>query len=287
MQASPRSRPVDLQLGLIGDNIAASQSPRLHRLAGAANGIRVDYASLIPAQEGADFAALFERARRTGYRGLNITYPYKERVVPMVEVSPELARLGAVNTVIFEPDGPKGHNTDFTGFMAAYRGLRGDAPPGPVALIGSGGVGRAVAFGLGTLGASGIRLVDRDSAKAEVMAAELRAAFPGLEVSVRADATEAARGTSGVVNCTPVGMVGNPGTPLPREAMRGAAWAFDAVYTPVDTRFLIDAAAEGLAIISGWELFYWQGIHAWRLFSGLDVDEARLRAALVAGEDVT
>ena len=65
MQAIPRSRPVDLQLGLIGDNIAASQSPRLHRLAGAANGMRVDYASLIPAQEGADFATLFERARRT------------------------------------------------------------------------------------------------------------------------------------------------------------------------------------------------------------------------------
>lgn len=285
MTAVSRARPVDLQLGLIGDNIAASQSPRLHRLAGAANGMRVDYASLIPAQEGADFATLFERARRTGYRGLNITYPYKEKVVPMVELSPELARLGAVNTVIFAPGGPTGHNTDFTGFMAAYRGLRGETPPGAVALIGTGGVGRAVAFGLGTLGASEIRLVDRDIAKAEVMAVELKAAFSGMKVSVHADAAEAARGASGVVNCTPLGMVGYPGTPLPRAAMRGSEWAFDAVYTPANTQFLSDASAEGLAIISGWELFYWQGVHAWRLFSGLDVDEARLRAALIAGED--
>lgn len=284
--AAVNSRPVDLQLGLIGDNIAASQSPRLHRLAGEANGLRVNYASLIPAREGADFVALFERSRQAGYRGLNITYPYKEKVVPMVTVRPELARLGAVNTVVFAPEGPQGHNTDYTGFMAAYRGLRGDTPPGAVVLIGTGGVGRAVAFGLGALGAVALRLVDRHPAKAEVMAQELQSAFPDMAVSVHADAATASKGAQGIVNCTPVGMVGYPGTPMPRAAMRGAEWAFDAVYTPVETEFLNDAAAEGLAIIPGWELFYWQGVHAWRLFSGLDVDEGRLRAALIAGEDV-
>ncbi|SDW50888.1 shikimate dehydrogenase family protein [Paracoccus sanguinis] len=278
---------VDLQLGLIGDNIAASQSPRLHRLAGASNGMRVNYASLIPAREGAPFPALFARAAAQGYRGLNITYPYKEQVVPMVLVSPELARLGAVNTVIFAPEGPQGHNTDYTGFMTAYRGVRGSTPPGVVALIGTGGVGRAVAFGLGTLGASGLRLVDRDADKARAMAADLARAFPDMEVHVAATAEDAAAGAQGLVNCTPVGMVGYPGTPLPGHAMRGAEWAFDAVYTPVETEFLIDAAAAGAAIISGWELFYWQGVHAWRLFTGRDVDEAWLRAALIAGEDVT
>ena len=287
MTTSPAPiRPVDLQLGLIGDNIAASQSPRLHRLAGAANGLRVDYASLIPAREGADFARLFERSWQASYRGLNITYPYKEKVVPMVSVPPELARLGAVNTVIFAAEGPQGHNTDCTGFMASYRGLRGDTPPGAVALIGTGGVGRAVAFGLGELGATALRLVDRDLSKAQAMANDLAAAFPGMTLSVHDDAATAAAGAQGVINCTPVGMVGYPGTPVQREALRGADWAFDAVYTPVETQFLTDAAAEGLAIISGWELFYWQGVHAWRLFSGLDVDEARLRAALIAGEDV-
>ena len=93
---------------------------------------------------------------------------------------------------------------------------------------------------------------------------------------------EGAAGASGLVNCTPVGMVGYDGTPLPRSLMAGASWAFDAVYTPVDTRFLQDAAAGGLTCISGYELFFYQGVDAWRIFSGRPVDEARLRAALAA-----
>jgi len=78
-----------------------------------------------------------------------------------------------------------------------------------------------------------------------------------------------------------VGMVGYEGTPLPRAAMVGAEWAFDAVYTPVETEFLQDAAAEGLAVLSGWELFFYQGVHAWAHFAGKPLDEAALRDALL------
>jgi len=84
------------------------------------------------------------------------------------------------------------------------------------------------------------------------------------------------------VNATPVGMVGHDGTPLPPALMRGAHWAFDAVYTPVETRFLRDADAAGLQAISGFELFIGQAVDAWHLFSGLPLDEARLRAELAA-----
>jgi shikimate dehydrogenase len=80
-------------------------------------------------------------------------------------------------------------------------------------------------------------------------------------------------------------MVGYGGTPLPAEAMAGAEWAFDAVYTPVDTQFLTDAAAAGLAVISGYELFFFQGVHAWAHFAGLPLDEGALRKALIDNED--
>ena len=286
MSARDEGRAVDLQLGLIGDNIAASHSPRLHRLAGAASGLAVDYRRLVPAVEGLGFAALFQRAQDQGFRGLNITYPYKEAVVPLVGRSDDPPRLGAFNTVVFGPDGIIGFNTDYSGFIAAYEGARPDLPPGEVALIGTGGVGRAVAFGLGRLSARALRLFDRDPARAEAMAEDLRAAFPALAVTVHPGAEAAAKGATGIVNCTPVGMVGHPGTPVEAAAMAGAEWAFDAVYTPVDTRFLTDAAAAGLTVISGWELFFWQGVHAWRHFSGMDVDRAALRADLLAGRDV-
>lgn len=274
----------DLQLGLIGDNIAASRAPALHRAAGAQHGLDVAYDRLVPKDRGQDFDQVFAYAAGGRYRGINITYPYKERAARKVAIADPLVRaMGAVNTVIFEASGPQGFNTDHTGFIAAYRAVRGETPPGETLMIGTGGVGRAVAFGLIALKAAGIRLVDRDRPKAETLAADLRAAAPDLPVSVADDAATAAEGAAGLINCTPVGMVGYPGTPLPAASMAGAAWVFDAVYTPVETEFLTDAAAAGLQIISGYELFFHQGVHAWRLFSGRDVDETALRTALAAG----
>ncbi|WP_367828625.1 hypothetical protein [Ketogulonicigenium vulgare] len=91
-----------IRLGLIGDNIKQSQSPALHRLAGALAGLDVSYDLLIPAAQNRDFDALFAWAHDNGYHGLNITYPYKERVTPMLQIpQPAVAALGACNTVIF------------------------------------------------------------------------------------------------------------------------------------------------------------------------------------------
>jgi shikimate dehydrogenase len=273
---------VDLLLGLIGDNIAASRSPLLHTLVGRQNGMAVRYDRLVPPQMGMDFEAVFEQARAQGYRGVNVTYPYKERVCAQVQVDDPLVRaVGAVNTVIFEAEGARGHNTDFSGFMAAYRRVRGEAAPGTVVMIGTGGVGRAVAFGLAGLGARELRLMDRAPEKAEALAEALQAVAPEMKISIWIDPAKAAKGATGVINCTPVGMVGYEGTPLPRAAMVGAEWAFDAVYTPVETEFLQDAAAEGLAVLSGWELFFYQGVHAWAHFAGKPLDEAALRDALL------
>ena len=276
----------DLRLGLIGDNIARSRAPLLHRLAGLQNGLTVQYDSLIPRELGQDFDAVFQSCMHGGYRGINVTYPYKERAAKKVTIDDPLVRaIGAVNTVLFEPDGPRGQNTDYSGFIAGYRGVRGDATPGVACLIGTGGVGRALAFGLIALGANEIRLVDMDKTKAQALATDLRAAPDAPKVTVFADAATGVAGATGLLNGTPVGMVGYGGTPLPRAAMQGAEWAFDAVYTPVDTQFLLDAAAEGLNIISGYELFFYQGIHAWAHFAGLPLDEAQLRADLRSQAD--
>ena len=159
-----------VKLGLIGDNIVRSQSPRLHELAGRLTGIPVSYERLIPKDLGKDFEAVFQDARDEGFRGLNITYPYKERVVSLLHVpDPRVAALGAVNTVVFAEDGPEGHNTDWSGFLAGYRHAFGDRPTGAVCMVGAGGVGKAVAFGLIELGMRDLRLVERDLPKAEAL----------------------------------------------------------------------------------------------------------------------
>lgn len=270
-----------IKLGLIGDNIARSKSPRLHRTAGKLAGFDVTYDRLIPKDLGQSFDEVFDRAQGGGYRGINVTYPYKEIVSAKVAVSDPLVRgIGAVNTVVFDADGPKGFNTDYSGFKAAYRSVSGDAAPGTVCLIGTGGVGKAVAFGLIALNARSIRCVDLDPAKAEGLATALRALGSDTRIETFTKAVAAAEGADGIINCTPLGMVGIGGTPLPVEAMAGATWAFDAVYTPADTQFLQDAEAAGLAVISGYELFFGQGVDAWGIFTGADLDHAALRDAI-------
>ena len=271
----------DLLLGLIGDNIGPSRAPDLHRLAGGLAGLDVRYDRLVPRERGMEFDALFRWCAQSGYRGLNVTHPYKERAAALVRIDDPLTRaVGAVNTVLFEPDCPRGFNTDRSGFVAALRAALPQGPGGPVCLLGAGGAGKAAAFGLLEFGVAELRLHDIDADRAHGLARAVQAAAPNVTMRLTSDPAQAAHGAAGLVICTPVGMVGHPGTPLPRTAMTGAAWAFDAVYTPLDTDFLADAATQGLTVISGYELFFHQGVDAWALFSGRPVDPGALRAAL-------
>lgn len=271
----------EARLGLIGDNIAASQAPRLHALAGAHRGIAVRYDLLVPAELGLGFDELFERCADGTYRGINVTHPYKERAAARVEIESPLVRaMGAVNLVLFARDRPQGFNTDHSGFLSAYRAKFGTDAPGIVCQVGAGGAGKAIGFALAELGAEAIRLVDVDRGRAQALAASLRTAYPALDAAEFASLEEAAAGARGLVNCSPVGMTGHDGTPIPRRLMRGAAWAFDAVYTPIDTQFLTDAAAAGLDTLSGFELFFHQGADGFEIYFGGTVDRVRLRHAV-------
>lgn len=274
----------ELRLGLIGDNIGRSMAPLLHEIAGERAGTHVTYDRLEPEALGTEFETLLGQCAARGYRGVNVTHPYKERAARMVRIDDPLVRaIGAVNTVLFERDGPLGFNTDYSGFTSAYRNTR-SAGPGAVCLIGAGGVGRTIGFALSALGASEIRLFDLVPARAHALARDLLVAAPQVKVAVQETAEAAAEGADGLINCTPVGMFGNEGTPLRMPARPTARWAFDAVYTPMKTRFLREAMAHGLEAISGYELFIYQGIDAWHRFSGRTVDETALRAALRPGE---
>ena len=284
MSTAPRIR-----LGLIGDNIAASRSPELHRIAGTLCGLDVSYELLIPRALGTDFETLLRSCGVGSFRGVNITYPYKEKAAGMVDISdPLVRRVGAVNTVVFGDGDPAGHNTDHSGFIAAWRERFGDAPPGNVALIGAGGVGRAIAFALLALGASELRLVDLDAAKAARLAADLREASAGTAAAGWPNAATAARDADGIVNATQLGMTGYPGSPVARAVLGRQRWAFDAVYTPVETRFGTDALAAGLDLLSGYELYFHQGVQAFRIFTGTaPPDLALLRQRLQMGDGET
>jgi shikimate dehydrogenase len=270
-----------IRLGLIGDNIAASRSPALHRLAGEMCGLDVSYDLLVPRELKLDFDATFDRARRDGYRGLNITYPYKERVVPRVRVDEPIVRsIAACNTVVFERTETIGTNTDYTGFRAAFRANFGPVAPGRVAMAGCGGVGKAIGFALAELDAKTLQLFDTDRSKADQLAHALADAHPALDVQTAGSIEQACEAADGLVNCTPSGMVGHGGSAFPETGLGQRSWAFDAVYTPMDTPFLRAARAAGLSIMSGYELLLHQGVDCFRMFTGREVDVVELRRAL-------
>lgn len=270
-----------VRLGLIGDNITRSQSPRLHVEAGRLSGIDVSYERLIPRDLGLDFGAVFDRCTAEGFRGINVTYPYKEQVVPRLDMpDPLIAGIRACNTVLFSSPRPIGHNTDYSGFIAAFRARFPGETPGRVAMAGAGGVGKAVAFALAGLDAVELRVYDRDPGRVQGLAEAVVAAGIAMPVISCISMDEAAESIDGLVNCTPLGMVGYPGSAVTEEQTRGAAWAFDAVYTPVNTLFLRQAEQVGARTLSGYDLFFHQGVDAFRHFTGIDVDARALQQAL-------
>ncbi|MFD2173856.1 shikimate dehydrogenase family protein [Rhodobacter lacus] len=267
--AMPRS----LRLGLIGGNITATRSPALHVTCGLSLRCNVTYDLIIPEERGKGFAAVLADCAALGFDGVNVTYPHKEEAAALVPAGdPVVAAMGAANTIKFTPSGPRAFNTDHSGFKAAYHAAFGAVLPGRVLVLGTGGVGRAVAFGLADLHARELVLVDHDPAKVESLAAALACHAPLLKV-VAGDAGTPAdlAGFDGVVNCTPLGMVGRPGSALPEGVTGAPRWAFDAVYTPLETPFRAQVTALGAQFLSGYELYFHQGINAFEIFSDLHV----------------
>lgn len=256
-----------LLTGLIGAPIAHSASPAMHERAAEALGLRGHYQLIeVAGADAAGLAMMLEGVRRLGFAGVNVTFPYKEAVVPLLdELAPAAATMAAVNTVVARDGRLMGHNTDTTGFARAVAPLL--APSGnAVAVIGTGGVGKAIAFALASLKVTDLRIFDSEPARAEKLAA-LLARHGGARVATSVE--DALRGATGLVNGTPVGMLPNRDTPVPTSLLRENLWVADAVYSPLITPLLAAAQAKGARIMTGRELAIYQAADAFELFTGL------------------
>ncbi len=280
-------------VGLIGANIQKSLSPLLHEDAFADAGIDGHYHLMDFDQlPGRRLEELLAGACATGFAGVNVTYPCKEAVLPLLdEVSAEARQIGAVNTVTIERNGRTvGYNTDRTGFRASFEETLGrDAVAGrPAVVVGAGGAGRAVAFALLDLGAGSILVHDRDAARATALVAELILQFGAQRCQLLSDLHAGLGAASGVVNATPVGMLGFPGTAVPFEAIKPEHWVADVVYTPLETALVKAARLRGARVLTGGGMCVHQAAAAFRLFVGIAPDVARMHrvfAEAVAARD--
>jgi shikimate dehydrogenase len=272
-------------LGLIGAKIGRSISPAMHEAAARALGFDLHYHLIDTDRLGLgeqDLPRLLDSARLLGFTGLNVTHPFKEAVVRHLDmVEGVAAALGCVNTVVFREGRMIGHNTDHSGFVAGWGRALPGIKPGRAALIGAGGAGRAIAHALLALGAVAVRVTDLDAARAQALAAELRAAHPAATIAVAPDARAVAEGADGIVNATPVGMHAYPGNPAPAAVLGGMKWASDAVYTPLETEFIAAARRAGAAVMTGQELAIGQAVDAFALFLGRPAPVDAMRAAFL------
>jgi shikimate dehydrogenase len=273
--------PRAVLVGLIGTGIQASRSPALHEREGAAQNLRYVYKIIDLDTLGLTPAALPEliaAARRFGFAGLNVTHPCKQSVIALLDdLSPDARALGAVNTVVFGPDGRAvGHNTDWSGFAESFRRGLGDARRNYVVQFGAGGAGAAVAHALLTLEVGGLSIVDTDRTRAERLAQDLCGRFgPGCAVAAD-DAARAVRAADGIVNATPVGMAKYPGMSVARELLRPDLWVADIVYLPLETELLRRARALGCRTLPGGGMAVFQAADAFRLFTGIAPDAERM-----------
>jgi shikimate dehydrogenase len=272
-----------LLLGLIGSGIQASRTPRMHETEAAAQGLRCIYRLIDLDVLGVDVDALPDlvtAAQRFGFAGLNITYPCKQAVIPLLdELSSDARALGAVNTVVFRAGRRIGHNTDWSGFAESFRRDLNDARRERVVQFGAGGAGAAVSHALLTLGVAELTIIDTDASRAQRLADALCARFgPGCAVA-RRDVPAALAAAEGIVNTTPLGTAAHPGMAFPPALLRGDHWVADIVYFPLETELLREARARGCRTMAGSGMAVFQAVDAFRLFTGREGDPARMRRA--------
>jgi 3-dehydroquinate dehydratase/shikimate dehydrogenase len=268
--------------GVIASPVGHSMSPAIHNAGFAAAKMNRLYLPLLVDGGKAGFDAFMQNAikSRMDFHGFSVTIPHKENALAFVKarggsIDPVSEKTGAVNTVVIGEDGALGgYNTDYAGAMDAVTTtlgiLRKDLAGWPVAVVGAGGVARAIVAGLADAGAK-ITIYNRTLSMAKELARDFDCSFAPLGALTEMNAKL-------LVNCTSIGM--HPKidqTPVPAGCLRRDMAVFDTVYNPANTLLLQQARAAGARTIDGVAMFVGQAMEQFRLFTGQDADMLTMR----------
>lgn len=270
-----------MELKLIGYPLGHSVSPAMQAAALAEAGLSDWTYTALPVPP-AELVAAVQALRQPGHAGANITVPHKQAIVPLLDgVTPVARAIGAVNTVIKQPDGALlGHNTDAAGFLADLYALDVHISNRPVLVLGAGGSARAVVAACAGVGAR-IRLLARRREQAEALGGLAPVAIFDWNAL---DLLQACDNVALIVNCTPIGMAPHTaaspwlaGTPFPP-----GAFVYDLVYNPAETQLTRDAQTEGLRAATGLGMLVEQGALAFELWTGQAAPRVTMRRAAEA-----
>lgn len=275
-------------VGLIAWPVGHSVSPPMHNAAFEALGLNWCYVPLPVAPSQVENAV--RGAAALGFRGVNVTVPHKRAVIPALDVvAPDAAQFGAVNTIVIDRDAAgepttTGHNTDYQGFLGSLR-QGGFEPAGKsVVVVGAGGAGRAVIFGLLQADARDVLVLDTVPQQVQSLMKDLGQSKTSVlrTAPLTSDALiESVRAADLLVNATPVGMSPRIDASIWPDAVPFPAHltVFDLVYNPQETRLLRQARAAGALGIDGLDMLVRQGAIAFELWTGQQAPFDVMRAA--------
>ncbi len=267
-------------IGLLGEHIGSSLAAPLQETEAAAAGHALAYRLVDAAELGLgpdDAADVLRWAVRLGFDGLNVTHPFKNVVLDLVDdVSPEAAALGAVNTIVIRDGRTVGHNTDWVGFASALSATLPDAVGQDALLLGAGGAGVAVGYGALRAGVRHLRVADTSPERAQAVVDRLEAAVGPGRATVHLDVASALDGVGGLIQATPVGMTGSPGMPLDPALLEPGQWVAEIIYFPLETELVHAARARGCSTMTGGAMAIHQHAAAYELFTGESADVERM-----------
>ncbi len=272
-------------VGILGCPVSHTMSPVMQNAAFEASGIDMVYLpfNVFPSELASAIAGI----RALGLKGVNVTIPHKQAVIPLLDEVSEVARLiGAVNTIVNVEGRLIGYNTDCTGFITSLREEGNEDPADKtVFMIGAGGAARAVATTMVLAGAKEIVVANRSFGRAEDLATSLNSIKPGIAKALPLGSkavTEALGKAQVVVQATSVGMAPNhhADPPIPVEAINPYSLVCDLVYTPAQTRLLQEALARGCRTIGGIGMLVYQGAEAFQLWTGTEAPVELMKGIL-------
>ncbi|ADJ15915.1 shikimate dehydrogenase [Halalkalicoccus jeotgali] len=245
--------------GLLGNPVGHSLSPPMHEAAYRELGMDARYVTFEPDPESLE--AAISGASALGIKGLNVTIPFKQEVLTLVELDDLADRIGAVNTIDLTGT-PTGYNTDAAGARRALERHDVDLDGARAVLIGAGGAARAIAFVLADEGAT-IQIANRTKERAE----ELATAVPQTTGHGLPDLPDLLENADVLINATSVGMETDT-SPVPAESLHRHLTVMDVVYRPLETRLLRDAKQTGAETVDGGWMLLYQGVEALERWTG-------------------
>jgi shikimate dehydrogenase len=269
-----------IKIGLIGEGIANSISPFLHEEEAREN--QIDYSYRLIDTQAPFFAKmpinkLIEYAIDKQFVGLNITYPFKQQVVPYLDSSDkQVAELNSANTILIQDGKLSGYNTDYFGYAEFLKQQFTAEKLDTILLVGAGGAGRSVALALIDHGVRELVLNDISHPAAEELAELISVLRPRQKISVHTKQNIPKMDVTGVINATPMGMSKFPGLCVDPTDFPASCWMNDIVYFPLKTLFLKKAEESGHHIFDGSTMAVFQAAHSFYHFTGLAADKSRM-----------